>query len=495
MYAACRKSTRKVHPALKKLVKQHAELLAPMYAESAVRELFCVPCVTSALGCDRALCRQMMPLVRALPGFEKADKKVYHQVVDIRAAFLRKKYPAETSNTYGLLWQLIRIYHADISTVELWDLLPLEQAFLVPVLVDEEKKEALVLILTKRWLLNAVEAQLSGYVVTFLLDETHGTVIGNYVVLSMLTCSIQHTGYRLGKIIMPVANSETDETITGTNRVTMAITKLFELINIAGRYTTSDPSFKVTVKYSVSDGDHRLINACLLVLMCVHIYCTFHFDKAKKCHNKDFVRAESVEYFKAFLKFLRDCSFPILGHWMRTVLLIAELERLGEHEWLRYWRAQWADKILCRSAAAVCSMQRFIAAPVMFVQVSGRSGHSVDRQPHGVLPQPPQNDLATQVCSRADAMRGVNRGSVRIGTCRRVNWTRAIQAELDFAGQDACMQKPFAVAPAVSAETTKKAAKMYALSHYSSPAATVLRCVPWQPVSCMRRTCLRCEPA
>ena len=32
-----------------------------------------------------------MPLVRKLPGFEKADKKVYRQVVDIRAAFLRKK--------------------------------------------------------------------------------------------------------------------------------------------------------------------------------------------------------------------------------------------------------------------------------------------------------------------------------------------------------------------------------------------------------------------
>jgi hypothetical protein len=85
----------------------------------------------------------------------------------------------------------------------------------------------------------------------------------------------------------------------------------------------------------------------------VHVYCTFHFDKVKKCHNKDFVHAESVEYFKAFLKFLRDCSFPILGEWMRTVLLISELERLGEFEWLRYWQDQWADKILCRSAAAV----------------------------------------------------------------------------------------------------------------------------------------------
>ena len=267
----------------------------------------------------------MMPLVRKLQGFETADRKVYRQVVDIRHNYLQRKYPSDTSNTFGLLWKLIRLHHADISTVELWDLLPFQQAFLVPVLVDEEKKEALVLIVTKRWLLNAVEAQQSGYVVTFLLDETHGTVIGNYVVLSMLTCSIQHVGYRLGKIIMPIANSETDETITGTNRVTMAITKLFELINIAGRYTTSDPSFKVTVKYSVSDGDHRLINACLLVLLCVHIYCTFHFDKAKKCHNKDFVRAESIEYVKAFLKFLRDCSFPILGHWMRTVLLISEL--------------------------------------------------------------------------------------------------------------------------------------------------------------------------
>jgi hypothetical protein len=175
----------------------------------------------------------MMPLVRKLPGFEKADKKVYRQVVDIRAAFLRKKYPAETSNTFGLLWQLIKIHQADISTVALWDMLPSQQAFLVPVLVDEEKKEALVLIVTKRWLLNAVEAQLSGYVVTFLLDETHGTVIGPYVVLSMLTCSIEHRGYRLGKIIMPIANSETDEAITGTARVTMAITKLFELIDIA----------------------------------------------------------------------------------------------------------------------------------------------------------------------------------------------------------------------------------------------------------------------
>jgi hypothetical protein len=45
-----------------------------------------------------------------------------------------------------------------------------------------------------------------------------------------------------------------------------------------------------------------------------------------------------------------------LGHWMRTVLLVAELERLGELEWQRYWQDQWADKILCRSAAAVCRM-------------------------------------------------------------------------------------------------------------------------------------------
>ena len=353
-----------------------------------------------------------MPLVRKLPGFQKADRKVYRQVLDIRAAFLRKRYPAETSNTFGLLWQLIRLRNADISTVALWDLLPFEEAFLVPVLVDEVKKEALVLIVTKRWLLNAVEAQRSGYVVTLLLDETHGTVIGNYVVLSILTCSIQHVGYRLGKIIMPIANSETDETITGTHRVTMAITKLVELIDIAGRYTTSDPTFKLAVQYSVSDGDHRLINACLLALLCVHIYCTFHFDKAKKCHNKDFVRAESIEYVKAFLKFLRDCSFPILGHWMRTVLLIAELDRLGEHEWKRYWQAQWADKILCRSVAVVCRLQRFIAAPLMLVQVSGRSRHSVDRQPYGVLPQPHQNELGTQVCSRADALRVVDRGSV-----------------------------------------------------------------------------------
>ena len=353
----------------------------------------------------------MMPLVRTLPSFQKANRKDDRQVVDARAAFL-KKYPAATSYTFGLLWQLIKLHHANISTVELWDQLPLEQPFLVPVLVDEEKKEALVLIVTKRWLLNAVEAQLSGYVVTFLLDETHGTVIGPYVVLSMLTCSIEHRGYRLGKIIMPIANSETDATITGTNRVTMAITKLFELINIAGRYTTGEPSFKVTVKYSVSDGDHRLINACLRVLLCVHIYCTFHFDKAKKCHNKDFVHAESIEYVKAFLKFLRDCSFPILGEWMRKVLLISELERLGELEWLRYWQDQWADKILCRSAAAVCRLQRFIAAALMFVQVSGRSRHSVDRQPHGVLPQPHQNAVATQVRSRADALRIVDRGCV-----------------------------------------------------------------------------------
>ncbi len=288
----------------------------------------------------------------------------------------------------------------------------------MPVLVDdEEKEETLVLIVTKRWLLNAVQAQLSGYVVTFLLDETHGTVIGNYVVLPMLTRSILHVGYRLGKIIMPIANSETDETLTGTARVTMAITKLVELINIAGR---CDPSFKFAVKYSVSDGDHRLINACLLVLFCVHIYCKFHFDKAKKSHNKDFVRAESIEYeyVTAFVKFLRDCSesFPLLGHWMRTVLLVAELDRPGEHEWLRYWKAQWADKILCRSAAGVCRMQRFIAAPLMSVQVSGRSGHSVDQRPHRVISQPRQNDHARQVqlcvCSHADAMRGVDRGSV-----------------------------------------------------------------------------------
>jgi hypothetical protein len=43
MYAACSVSTKKVHPELKRLVIQHAETLAPMYAESAVRDLFRVP--------------------------------------------------------------------------------------------------------------------------------------------------------------------------------------------------------------------------------------------------------------------------------------------------------------------------------------------------------------------------------------------------------------------------------------------------------------------
>jgi hypothetical protein len=39
MNAACSLSTKKVHPALKKLVQEHAEILSPMYAESAVRDL------------------------------------------------------------------------------------------------------------------------------------------------------------------------------------------------------------------------------------------------------------------------------------------------------------------------------------------------------------------------------------------------------------------------------------------------------------------------
>jgi hypothetical protein len=43
MYAVCSVSTKKVHPALKRLVHDHSEILAPMYAESAVRDLFCVP--------------------------------------------------------------------------------------------------------------------------------------------------------------------------------------------------------------------------------------------------------------------------------------------------------------------------------------------------------------------------------------------------------------------------------------------------------------------
>ena len=304
------------------------------------------------------------------------------------------------------------------------------------------------------------------------LVHEEGTVIGDYVVLSMLTCSIQHAGYRLGKIIMPIANSDTDETITGTNRVTMAITKLFELINIAGRYTTRDPSFKVTVKYSVSDGDHRLINACIRVLLCVHIYCTFHFDKAKKCHNKDFVRAESIEYVKAFLKFLRDCSFPILGEWMRTVLLIVELERLGEHEWLRYWRAQWADKILCRSAAAVYRMQRSSELRLCSVyryQVEAGTAltDNLTESYHNLIKM-----ILQHKCSFASVATPMRCASsieaaywVRVDCRRRVNWTRALSLELDFAEHDSLMQKPFAVAPAVTAETNEKAAKMYAPSH------------------------------
>jgi hypothetical protein len=43
MNAACSLSTKKVHPALKKLVQEHAEILSPMYAESAVCDL----CATS----------------------------------------------------------------------------------------------------------------------------------------------------------------------------------------------------------------------------------------------------------------------------------------------------------------------------------------------------------------------------------------------------------------------------------------------------------------
>ena len=43
MNAACSLSTKKVHPALKKLVQDHAEILSPMYAESAVCDL----CATS----------------------------------------------------------------------------------------------------------------------------------------------------------------------------------------------------------------------------------------------------------------------------------------------------------------------------------------------------------------------------------------------------------------------------------------------------------------
>ena len=46
MHAVCSLSTRKVHPALKRLVQDHAETLAPMYAVFAVHELFCVPRVT-----------------------------------------------------------------------------------------------------------------------------------------------------------------------------------------------------------------------------------------------------------------------------------------------------------------------------------------------------------------------------------------------------------------------------------------------------------------
>jgi hypothetical protein len=74
-----------------------------------------------------------MSLVRKLKGFETADRSVYRQVVDIRHAELKRKYPSDTSNTFGLLWQLIRLHRADISTVEMWDLLPMQTAFLVPV--------------------------------------------------------------------------------------------------------------------------------------------------------------------------------------------------------------------------------------------------------------------------------------------------------------------------------------------------------------------------
>jgi hypothetical protein len=256
----------------------------------------------------------MMPLVRTLPSFQKANRKDDRQVVDARAAFL-KKYPAATSYTFGLLWQLIKLHHANISTVELWDQLPLEQPFLVPVLVDEEKEEALVLIVTKRWFLNAVQAHLSGYVVTFLLRRDarhrhwqlcralHADVLHP---TRRLSPRQDHHGYRQlqdGRDAHQHSpRHDGDHEARRADRHRRSTT------------TTNDPSFKFAVKYSVSDGDHRLINACLLVLLCVHIYCTFHFDKAKKCHNNDFVRAESIEYVKAFLKFLRDCSFPLLGH-------------------------------------------------------------------------------------------------------------------------------------------------------------------------------------
>jgi len=47
----------------------------------------------------------------------------------------------------------------------------------------------------------------------------------------------------------------------------------------------------------------------------------------------------------------------------------------------------------------------------------------------------------------------------------KVNWTRAIQLELTFAEHDSCMQKPFAVAPAVTAEMKEKAAKIFCAGH------------------------------
>ena len=63
---------------------------------------------------------------------------------------------------------------------------------------------------------------------------------------------------------------------------------------------------------------------------------------------------------------------------------------------------------------------------------------------------------------------------VRVDCRRRVNWTRALSLELDFAEHDSLMQKPFAVAPAVTAETNEKAAKMYAPSHSCRYGAAML---------------------
>ena len=64
--------------------------------------------------------------------------------------------------------------------------------------------------------------------------------------------------------------------------------------------------------------------------------CVLHVPlrQSEEGANKDFVHSGSTE----FLKFVRDCSFPKLGEWMRTVLIVIELERRGEHEWLRYFR-------------------------------------------------------------------------------------------------------------------------------------------------------------